>query len=375
MKIKERQSNFELLRIISMFMIIFWHIMIHGGIIANQNQTLKIVLSFIQPLLFVHVNSYILVTGYFQCESRFKMGKVLQLNNSAWFYKALIPLGLITMGSLTLSKLEILKLLSPISHYDYWFMSQYILLYLVSPILNIVINNISKEKYKLMLMLFFVVFSILPFLTNQEIYPSNNGYTLLQFIILYFIGAYLRKYKIEDAYHLRKFSTSSKRLLFISIFFLSGILSGIITILGNSLIGINSIFDYIGHSLINNSNSYNNPFLMITTISYFLFFSTLHFKSQLINLVSKLTLGVYLIHDNIFIRTRIYGWFGFNSPSYSCSILPKMVVVAFIIFIGCSIIELIRQKIFQFIYRRRISKKIRSNYRNYIRNLGISINW
>lgn len=375
MKIEERQSNFELLRIISMMMIIFWHIMFHGGIIANQSETLRIVLSFIQPLIFVHVNSFILVTGYFQCESRFKMGKVLQLNNSVWFYKALIPLILIVMGMLTLGKLELIKLLSPVSHYDYWFMTQYILLYLISPILNIVINNISKDKYKTMLVLFFVIFSIMPFLTNQEIYPSSMGYTLLQFVILYFMGAYLRKYKIDNCYYLKKFSTNTKRLIFIVAFLLSGIISAILTISGTSFIGKNSILDYIGQTLVNNSNAYNNPLLIITTISYFLFFSTINFKSKFINLVSKLTLGVYLIHDNVYIRSRIYGWFGFNSSSYSCAIIPKMIVVTFVIFIGCSIIELVRQSVFKFIYRRKLSKKIRGAYRNYISSLGISINW
>ena len=375
MKIEERQSNFELLRIISMMMIIFWHIMFHGGIMANQSETLRIVLSFIQPLIFVHVNSFILVTGYFQCDSRFKMGKVLQLNNSIWFYRALIPLILIVMGMLTLDKLELIKLISPISHYDYWFMTQYILLYLISPILNIVINNISKDKYKAMLVLFFVIFSILPFLTNQEIYPSSMGYTLLQFVILYFMGAYLRKYKIDNCYYLRKFSTNTKRLIFIVMFLLFGIISAILTISGTSFIGKNLILDYIGQALVNNSNAYNNPLLIITTISYFLFFSTINFKSKFINLVSKLTLGVYLIHDNIYIRSRIYDWVGFNSSSYSCAIIPKMIVVTFVIFIGCSIIELVRQSVFKFIYRRKLSKKIRSAYRNYISSLGISINW
>lgn len=324
----------------------------------------------------MHVNSFILVTGYFQCESRFRMSKVLQLNNSVWFYKALIPLILIAMGMLTLSKLELFKLLSPISHYDYWFMTQYILLYLISPILNIVINNISKDKYKAMLVLFLVVFSILPFLTNQEIYPSNMGYTLLQFVILYFIGAYFRKYKIEDCSYLKKFSINTKRLIFLSVFLISGIISGTITFVAGKIVGINSLLDYIGQTLINNSNSYNNPFLIVTTISYFLFFSTIHFRNKFINRVSRLTLGVYLIHENLYIRPRLYGWFGFNSVRYSCAILPKMIIVTLVIFFGCSILEFIRQSAFKFIYRRKLSQKIRNAYRSYISNsLKIPINW
>lgn len=375
MQIEKRQSNFELLRIISMLMIIFWHILIHGGIIANQSETLKVIISFIQPLLFVHVNSFILVTGYFQCNSKFRMSKVLQLNNAIWFYKAAIPFILVLFGGLTLSNLESIKLLSPISHYDYWFMTQYILLYLISPILNIIVHNINKEKYKKMLLLFFVVFSILPFITNQEVYPSSNGYTLLQFIVLYFIGAYFRKYNIDSNYYLKSISENSRRLIFLILFLFSGMISGFITLSADSFIGKNEIFSYIGNSFMNASNSYNNPFLIITSTAYFLYFGTFHFQNKFINLVSKLTLGVYLIHDNIYVRERIYDWLGFKSTSYSCSILLKILLFTFLIFISCSIIEWIRQKVFYFIYTRKKSKKFRQRYRKYIDSLGVPINW
>lgn len=375
MQIEKRQSNFELLRIISMLMIIFWHILIHGGIIANQPETLKVIISFIQPLLFVHVNSFILVTGYFQCKSKFRMSKVLQLNNAIWFYKAAIPFILVLFGGLALSNLESIKLLSPISHYDYWFMTQYILLYLISPILNIVVHNINKEKYKKMLLLFFVVFSILPFITNQEVYPSSNGYTLLQFVVLYFIGAYFRKYNIDSNYYLKSFSENSRRLFFLLLFLFSGMISGFITLSADSFIGKNEFFSYIGNSFMNASNSYNNPFLIITSTAYFLYFGTFHFQNKFINLVSKLTLGVYLIHDNIYVRERIYDWLGFKSNSYSCSILLKILLFTFLIFISCSIIEWIRQKVFYFIYTRKKSKKFRQRYRKYIDSLGVPINW
>ena len=35
MKVKERESNFELMRVISMFMIVFWHVLVHGNVLAH----------------------------------------------------------------------------------------------------------------------------------------------------------------------------------------------------------------------------------------------------------------------------------------------------------------------------------------------------
>ena len=86
MKEKVRQSNFELMRIISMIFIVLYHILIHGQIIEHATGAMEVFLVFIESILLVHVNSFILLSGYFQCESKLKAGKVIQLNNMVWFY-------------------------------------------------------------------------------------------------------------------------------------------------------------------------------------------------------------------------------------------------------------------------------------------------
>ena len=46
-KAQDRQSNFELMRIVSMFMIVVWHIIIHGKLLDNSTGTIHILLMFI----------------------------------------------------------------------------------------------------------------------------------------------------------------------------------------------------------------------------------------------------------------------------------------------------------------------------------------
>lgn len=61
-----RKSNFELLRIVSMFMIILTHILTHGQVIDNTNNgILSIFFDFLFCIVIVHVNSFVLLTGYF----------------------------------------------------------------------------------------------------------------------------------------------------------------------------------------------------------------------------------------------------------------------------------------------------------------------
>ena len=46
-KKNERFSNFELMRIISMFMIVVWHVIMHSDLIGRASGTLNFVLEFI----------------------------------------------------------------------------------------------------------------------------------------------------------------------------------------------------------------------------------------------------------------------------------------------------------------------------------------
>ena len=64
--LEERNSNFELLRIVSMLFIILWHTIMHGNMLYNcTNESIKWILEIIQFLIIVHVNSFVMVSGYF----------------------------------------------------------------------------------------------------------------------------------------------------------------------------------------------------------------------------------------------------------------------------------------------------------------------
>ena len=69
---KERQQNFELLRIIAMFMIVISHVTTHyimadGIPITGANEFL---LTILRSLIYVCVNVYIIITGYFSIYSK-----------------------------------------------------------------------------------------------------------------------------------------------------------------------------------------------------------------------------------------------------------------------------------------------------------------
>lgn len=374
-KVKMRNSNFELMRIVSMFFIVIYHIIIHGKILENSHGTTHFVLYIILAICIVHVNSFILVTGYFQCKSKLKLTKVIQLNNSIWFYTVSIVLFFIIVKGNTFNSIELLKTFLPISYNDYWFLTNYLILYLISPILNTVINNIDEKKFKRIIVLLLFIDSILPTLTNSSFFNVTLGYSLYHFIFLYFVGAFLRNYPIEDWYIFKKTSKKALQLISLFIFFLMAFINIINQSASKELLNMHPIIAEVGIIFSNSFIAYNNPLVIIQTIAFFIFFSTLNLKNTFINYISTGTIGIYLIHDNNNIRNVLYKFLGFNRNNYSVMILVNILGCAILIFISCLIIELIRKFIFKLIYNTKIAKKNREWYRNYIKSLGFDINW
>lgn len=369
---KDRISNYELLRIVSMFFIVMYHAIHHGNVINNcLNEGLKVILEFIMLVLVVHVNSFVLVTGYFQSKSNFKQSKLWSIINANWFYKSIIIIIFLILQIEPISKLDLFINLFPLNLVEYWFINPYLILYCLSPFLNKLINSLDKKTYQKLIIVLFIILSIFPYITGNRIY-QNDGFTLYNFIILYLIGAYLRIYPIKESYLFKRLTNNTFQILTIIIFILCVFINTSLSRGANTILGINSIFDFFASNIISMTRAYSNPIVIIQSIAFFSFFGTLTIKSKFINKVSKLTLGVYIIHDNYYIRRHIYKWIGLDGPLV---ISYKYIIYVFlattIIYIGCSIIEWFRQLLFSRISKLKISKKLRENYYNYINNIYI----
>ena len=368
----ERDSNFELMRIISMIFIVLCHVIGHGNVINNcRNQSLKIVIEIIKFCTYVHVNSFILLSGFFQSKSSFKQSKVWSLINSASFYKIVIILIFSSLGVISLSKGELFFSLFPLNQDEYWFVNYYILLYFFSPFLNILINKITKKQYIGLIFLMFLLFSILPLISFFKS-MSNNGFSLYDFTFLYLIGAFLRKYPLENSYILVRFSRNLKQILFIFIFISCVIFNYVFYKFSFTIYGINSVLDTLSSSMQIYSSSYNNIFIIIQSISYFLIFKNISFKNKFINNIASLVMGVYLISDNNYMRIYIYKWLNIDvSNIYSFGFIGYIFLITFLIFCVCLFIEFVRQLIFKFLYKLKISKKVRNKYYNFLKDIKV----
>ena len=283
MKSKEkstRQSNFELMRIVSMFMIVLYHFICHGGLIEKSNGAVKVILTFIQALTFVHVNSFVLLCGYFQCKNKFKMSKFFKLYNQVWFYKAFIVVILTILGIVSLSNIEFIKSISFIYYGDYWFITMYFILYLCSPMLNIVINNINKKQHLKIIILLLLVFSILPTFTIRAFYDNARGFSIANFVLLYFIGAYIRLYPIEKNSIFSHFTKNFRKYFFLGIYVLFAFFMCMENLLSELFISCGGIVEEVGKIMANSVLAYDNPIIIIQSVCYFLVFYSMSFNNK-----------------------------------------------------------------------------------------------
>ena len=285
-KVKMRNSNYELMRIISMFLIILYHVIYHGEVLQNcYNEGAKIILEFLEFFTLVHVNSFVLLSGYYQSTSNFKQSKLWSIINASLFYRIVIMVVLLALGIITLDKVTIFKEAFPININEYWFIKCYILLYCLSPFINRGLKNFDKKSFQKLLLVMFIIFSIIPVVTGRQFF-ENNGFSLYQFVYMYLIGAYLRRYPLDKSHIFKVMSKRMYQLVLIFIFFFALTLNYVFYEYASSLSGVNSLMDELSSYITNNAILYNNPFVVIQTIAYFAFFGTLSIKSKLINRLS-----------------------------------------------------------------------------------------
>ncbi|HFI0563768.1 TPA: acyltransferase family protein [Streptococcus suis] len=328
-----RQSNIELLRIISMLMIVSHHFSVHGGFeFTAQDITInRFWLLFLAMGGKIGVNLFVFITGYFlSTNMNLNLKKILKMWLQIFSYSVSMLIVICFIEGSKLSIKEGLAFLFPITFSLWWFASAYLFLLLFSPFINRLIRQLTKIEHKNIILVLGFFWSIWVTMTNTNM-QSNS---LLWFIYLYIISAYIRKYQQD-------FAKYGKKIIHTSI------LSSIVTYIAGCILVVISpwipIFvrgsDYLfrGQSIL----------ILITSVLIFLCFLRLNMRSiKWINIIATSSFGIYLIHDCIFIR--MYLWQSmFKNASYFNSpyLIPYSIFAIFTVFIGSCLCSLLLNKL------------------------------
>lgn len=371
---KIRKSNFEIMRIISMLFIIIWHIILYGKYLHSASGSTLVYIKIILFLCVVHVNSFVILTGYFQSKSKFKLSKALSLVFQCIFYSFVIYIVMIKLGIITdYNKVSILKHLLPSTIGDYWFMAFYLVLYIFSDYINKFVDNLSKGEFKTFLIIGFIVLSIINSISGGSI-VENTGYNFYHFIYLYMIGAYLRKYPLNKSYHFKNMSKSGYACLMLFGYFALAAIGFLVSWTANNIFGYDSFITEISNRVFYSEYNYASPIIVLQTICYFEFFKTIDFKNKHINFISKYVLGVYLLHDNPAVRSFLHDFLkSFHSNMHLGGFKYYFLVVV-VIFISGIIFEMIRTLIVYLLNKLRLTKLIKNKLNNFIKSFNFNLN-
>ena len=159
----------DLLRVLAMLMIVFNHLVYHGvqhvpaasaGAMSQMSvhavQANFLMLQFLAYSSLVATNIFFLITGYFLVRPReisYAVGKSFKLWRVIVFYSLTIYAGLCALGFLDFSWPQAIGQLMPIYSGNYWFMSDYLVVLLLSPFVARALDALAQREYQWLLLL------------------------------------------------------------------------------------------------------------------------------------------------------------------------------------------------------------------------------
>ena len=301
---KGRAANYELLRIFAMVMVVVMHFLSHSGSLIALDvpvNGVRIAGSLLEAFCLVAVNVYVLISGYFGVRSSFKVGKVAALLCQIWFYALLIPIVLTVLGVSTegavLGVYGLIQYLFPIETEHYWFATSYFMLYLLTPVINTAVKNMSERRLKITLGCLLILFCGIKSVSPVVFAFDKYGYDLAWFICVYLLAAYLGLYGW-------KFFEEKGWIIYI----VSALTSFGITILMWFLSRYVDSFRYYF------TVPFHYNFVLCLAGAVGLFYGFSHIRigegaaAGLIRKLGGLSFGIYLLHEHIDLRLRWYEW-------------------------------------------------------------------
>lgn len=307
----ERNSTIELLRIISMVLIIIFHFSGRAYNLMNintSNQDIEILSKLIfQSLGQAGVPIFMFISGFYGM--KFKKNRLIDMMIQCFIYTTVFyVMACCIKPELWGTRVFVLNLFAPSTQ---WFFYSYVVIYLFSDTINDFLNGLSFKRFTLIVILL-LYFSIGLWIMKSS---ALNMFSLLE---LYVIARYTRL-------HLYK------RINRYAVWF---VLPTIILYLLPAYIGwqfncIDKIQPYV--------NKYYNPFLVILCIPLIITADKYAFYNRYINSLASTALACLFIHANFYFPSFANPFFHFGEYS-----IVRIVLVSIGIYLFCYVIEKLR---------------------------------
>lgn len=292
MKNKVRLSNMELLRIVSMLFVLIIHANFTGISAPSpldyyNSPFLSFIRCFVEALAIVAVDVFVLISGWFGINFSFKKLGALCFQVLFFTVGFFIVFAVISPeDAITVDKIKGVFLLNG----DYWFVKAYIVLFLLSPVLNMFVEHATKKQFQIVLISYYIFHTIYGWMMDASVHFTMNGTTALSFIGLYLLGRYLRLYPFR-LIQLRKWIDL---LIYAVCAFVLVVFNLLLLSKGQTI------------SVDGRLYSYASPIVIVASVFLLLFFTKLSFSSKAVNWIASSCFAVYLFHCNGFFFGQYY---------------------------------------------------------------------
>lgn len=310
---KQRQSNFELLRLVCMLMVLACHAngFVNESDLIDCSGAIRVL---INQFCLVCVNVFVMISGWFGINASWKGAAKL------WFQVLYV-----TAFCLIIAKLAGI----PVSFKDdvlpyvlfgsgYWFVVSYMILYALTPVLNTFASTASRQTFRRVLIAWFLAEFAYGFLLGMGHF--DRGFSPLSFIGLYMLARYARLYP-EGAF-------SFKGRTDITIYLAVSLLSALLFWLGYKWLGM-------GFHL----NQYDSPLAVVAALYFLLAFSKMRFSSRMVNWLSASAFAIYLIHVHSLVYPSFNNGVGQIRDQYGVYSVGILLVFILLVAIVCIMID------------------------------------
>ncbi len=340
---KKREMNFELLRILAMCMIIGLHYLDKGNVLSDfmdMHGTNEYLAWIFEAFFYPAVNVYVLISGYFLIEKEFRFSKLLRLWGQVFFYSVLLGMAAVCAGLTGTEEIDLYKgayYVFPILTEHYWFVTDYVILYLLLPVINPVLSTMEQKKMRNLLLVLIGIFSLAKSILPLPFAVDKSGYDILWFLCLYMTGAYFRRFGFA-------FLSGKGRGFLLYLLSVTGIFM--------SAFVLRMVCLRTGHlkDIVTYAYSYNHILCYLAAVGLLAAFSRIRINSEtagkVTGVLGSASFGVYLIHEHIDLRYVWPGWLLAEKQSQSPGFVLWMTGSLALVYFVCAGIELCRQQLF-----------------------------
>lgn len=348
-----RNLGIDLLRILSMMLVVTVHVYNRGGVAAGLGSISGYAYQSNYPmrlLCMTAVDLYALISGYVLLEGRFRPGRFLEL----WLQ--VVCIGLVECGVWSVLSPESVSwetwrtALLPVTQYEFWYFTAYAGMYVLSPVLRGGVRSLSAKQAKALLLGVFALFSggwLLGKMFSGDSFWLGGGYTTLWIVVLFVLGACLRQSGL-----FRK--TKAWKLCLTAFFCIAAL-----WLLRNVLF-LPMLPEEVrawGSLIL----AYPNPLLVLFSLCVLALFARLKPRgvfAKVIKWLAPLSFGVYIIHVHPAAWSYLENLYQPLAALPAAWILPAVLAAALGLYLTCSLLDWLRSLLFRALRIRRLCNTI-----------------